>query len=302
MSESSEQSEYERLREENMRRNRERLLALQLHSARDKVAQIEAAAKAAKEAERPKPKKATKKKAKAKAKPQVQQPLRRSKRKRVQRSLSESELAFEQFEMLAQEEAKQSPAKKRKDEDDGLLSMAEYFALQRKDGDPEPFVVQPYSGWVSEEVQREYNLAGDAESAWEQNGGGKFSFRDPTGGTAQAAAVAQQRGWSKIRTLSSTMLYKNPNAFFYRHTAPGVEQHMGDWTQEEHDLFVETARKYGCGNKWGLFSTYIPHRVGYQCSNYYRQVILREGQLIDDNYCMSANGAPVYVGRRGGRS
>lgn len=94
------------------------------------------------------------------------------------------------------------------------------------------------------------------------------------------------------------MLRKNPNCYFYRHCAPGVEQHMGDWTEEEHDLFLHTAKAFGCGDKWGLFSTYIPHRVGYQCSNYYRQVILREGSIVDSSYMMSSSGLPVFVGER----
>lgn len=29
--------------------------------------------------------------------------------------------------------------------------------------------------------------------------------------------------------------------------------------------FPQVAREHGCGDKWGLFSSYIPHRVGYQC-------------------------------------
>ncbi|KAI9228326.1 MAG: hypothetical protein DHS80DRAFT_15761 [Piptocephalis tieghemiana] len=61
------------------------------------------------------------------------------------------------------------------------------------------------------------------------------------------------------------MLRKNPNAYFYRHNEPGEEQHNGDWTDAELDLFLKVAREHGCGDKWGLFSSYIPHRVGYQC-------------------------------------
>lgn len=74
---------------------------------------------------------------------------------------------------------------------------------------------------------------------------------------------------------------------------------MGDWTSEEHEVFVATAAAHGCGDKWGLFSTYIPHRVGYQCSNYYRQVVLKEGIVVDPTYKMAADGTPVYVGVKG---
>lgn len=36
----------------------------------------------------------------------------------------------------------------------------------------------------------------------------------------------------------------------------------------------QVAKKHGCGNKWGLFASYIPRRVGYQCSAAYRNIML----------------------------
>jgi hypothetical protein len=51
---------------------------------------------------------------------------------------------------------------------------------------------------------------------------------------------------------------------------PLLEQAQGEWTDEEHALFVETAQQHGVGDKWGLFASYLPQRVGYQCSAYYR--------------------------------
>lgn len=47
-------------------------------------------------------------------------------------------------------------------------------------------------------------------------------------------------------------------------------QAQGEWTEEEHELFLSTARDNGVGDKWGLFASHIPQRVGYQCSAYYR--------------------------------
>ena len=47
---------------------------------------------------------------------------------------------------------------------------------------------------------------------------------------------------------------------------------QGEWTPEEHELFLRTARAHGAGDKWGLFASHIPQRVGYQCSAYYRRV------------------------------
>ena len=47
-------------------------------------------------------------------------------------------------------------------------------------------------------------------------------------------------------------------------------QAQGEWTEEEHELFLSTVRAHGAGDKWGLFASHIPQRVGYQCSAYYR--------------------------------
>lgn len=37
------------------------------------------------------------------------------------------------------------------------------------------------------------------------------------------------------------------------------------------------------GSSWGLFSCGIPHRVGYQCMNYYRKLV-SDGKLQDESY------------------
>jgi hypothetical protein len=42
---------------------------------------------------------------------------------------------------------------------------------------------------------------------------------------------------------------------------------MGEWEPEEVELFLDTIKKFGCGDRWGLFSSYITHRVGYQVSS-----------------------------------
>ena len=72
---------------------------------------------------------------------------------------------------------------------------------------------------------------------------------------------------------------------------------QGEWSEEEVALFVkarlecgqctsiaagadvspafpQVAMEHGCGDKWGLFASYIPHRVGYQCSAAYRHIII----------------------------
>jgi len=82
---------------------------------------------------------------------------------------------------------------------------------------------------------------------------------------------------------------------------------------EEYNRFLEITEKYGCGDSWGLFSSYIPHRVGYQCANFYRQYanaiafyllryayhpfryVLPRGEIVDPNYMFTKNGEAVYV-------
>ena len=140
-----------------------------------------------------------------------------------------------------------------------------------------------FRGWVEESVRETLGIAASANEAWERNGGGK-SDRRP--GKGEAA-----------RDHAKRMLYKNPNAYFYRHTA-GEEQKNGDWDEEEIALFVEVAKKYGCGDKWGLFASHILGRVGYQCSAAYRHVVIPRGLLRDDAWRMTLSGEAVWVGRR----
>lgn len=73
-------------------------------------------------------------------------------------------------------------------------------------------------------------------------------------------------------------------------------QAQGEWTQEEHALFMATAKQFGVGDKWGLFSSYIPQRVGYQCSSYYRDVVVAQGMIKDSRFRMTRGGKAVFVG------
>ena len=73
-------------------------------------------------------------------------------------------------------------------------------------------------------------------------------------------------------------------------------QAQGDWTEEEHELFLKTARAFGVGDKWGLFASHIPARVGYQCSAYYRDTIIPQGLILDRRFRMTQAGKAVFVG------
>ncbi len=73
-------------------------------------------------------------------------------------------------------------------------------------------------------------------------------------------------------------------------------QAMGDWTEEEHELFMRTAQEHGVGDKWGLFASHIPRRVGYQCSAYYREVVIPRGLIFDPRFRLTRGGKAVFVG------
>jgi len=104
------------------------------------------------------------------------------------------------------------------------------------------------------------------------------------------------KGWSEARALAATKLKLNPNSFFYRHVEPGQQQANGEWTREEFDLFLKTAKKHGVGDRWGLFSSWIPQRVGYQASAFYRDVVIPSGAVVDARFMMTRNGRALFVG------
>ena len=119
-----------------------------------------------------------------------------------------------------------------------------------------------FRGWVEPNLVKSLGLASSAGEAWEAHGGGSFAKAGKAGKGENAKEFARK------------MIRKNPNCYFYRHNAPGEDAWHGDWAQDEIDRFVNVAKEHGCGDKWGLFASYIPHRVGYQCSAAYRHVII----------------------------
>jgi len=162
------------------------------------------------------------------------------------------------------------------------LTCDEYCAMYELT--PGPMMTGSFGGWVEESVRVRCGIAASANDAWESNGGGSKD-RKPAKG-------------EQARDHAKRMLRKNPNAYFYRHTAPGEDQVDGDWSQAEIDRFVEVAKEYGCGDKWGLFASYIPGRVGYQCSSAYRHHIIPRGLLRDNNWRLTPSGEAIWIGKR----
>ena len=120
---------------------------------------------------------------------------------------------------------------------------------------------------------------------------------------AQEAAVAaaengadldtdMYEGWSDARVKAWKNREKNENQYYYRFNAPGEKQANGSWTDEEHELFMNTIAALPDGKadyEWGTFSKRIPGRVGYQCSNYYRTLV-KNGVIKDSNYLVDEKG------------
>ena len=158
---------------------------------------------------------------------------------------------------------------------------------ERKGITPGPKMTGHYEGWVSDAARVSMGLANSAAEAWEQNGGGHADRKPAKGESA--------------KEFARRMMKKNPNAYFYRHNPPGEDAWHGDWSEDEIRNFVDVAKTHGCGDKWGLFASHVPHRVGYQCSAVYRHVIIPRGLLRDDNFVLTQGGQAVWVGGRGGR-
>lgn len=57
-----------------------------------------------------------------------------------------------------------------------LLTCDEYYAVRGMDATPvrsEGF----FTGWVNDEVRARYGIADDPDKAWNENGGGQFTFK-----------------------------------------------------------------------------------------------------------------------------
>jgi len=101
-------------------------------------------------------------------------------------------------------------------------------------------------------------------------------------------------GWSEARIKAYKLIDVNPNAYYYRFNAPGEEQRTGQWTTAERKLFFDRLKAIGADGQWGIFSMAIPGRVGYQCSNFYRQLIVKK-EVTDPNYILESNGKIRYL-------
>ena len=90
--------------------------------------------------------------------------------------------------------------------------------------------------------------------------------------TAKGQALLHM-GWSEARVKAYMNKDNNPNAYFYRFNKIGEEQGKGSFSKDEKKRFKALIAK-GVDYRWGIFSMQFPGRVGYQCSNFYRQLVV----------------------------
>jgi len=268
-------NEYERQRLENIRRNQEKLKELNLLSASSIFKDLTKTKKLRKKYEKKKYLKDLKSSSKRITRNQAKiLHIDVDDKKEVEKIDENKENIFE--------------------EDNKLVPAEEYFPEEIR---KKAIIVDGhFNGWINPELMEKYHFEKSAKEAWDKNGGGKYSHKNPLGEFKEVAKAAKPRNWSSAKFIASKLFQKNPNAYFYRHLEPGLTQNLGDWDEEEKSLFLKIAKKFGCGDKWGIFSSYIPKRVGYQCANYYRQVIIQDGLIFDPNYKFSKWGKPIYCG------
>lgn len=60
-----------------------------------------------------------------------------------------------------------------------LLTAEEYFSKEIKD--KAIIVTGHFHGWVNPDVMKRHGIESSATEAWEKNGGGTYSYLDPTG-------------------------------------------------------------------------------------------------------------------------
>jgi len=193
---------------------------------------------------------------------------------------------------------------------EGLSFLAIMREMMKQDQGPSPIKAQPnakrYPGEVKHEkateidedykpekvkkvnrkrpkkaVKKETDVGGKKKKGYNKDGSkrvGRILLDD-----ALKNKDTNMNGWSEARKKAYKAIDKNPNAYHYRFNALGEAHATGAWTKKEHKLFMTVLLEMGANHSWGLFSMKIPGRVGYQCSNYYRQLV-KYCKIWDPNY------------------
>lgn len=272
----SPENEYEKLRQERITRNKQMLEKLQLNNLAQNLATAIISEQGNHSNTRPV---TTAQTHRGPRKPKLLKPTRRSTRTRGI-SVNTDQYSTGENPSITNTN-QQDYDNDNGDDQQGLLTQEAYFKLAGIDITNAIHSNGRYTGWVSDTVRTKYSIPSSPNSL-PNTKGRSSSINNITTSNAKAFAATQ--------------LKTNPNSYFYRHVCPDERQAQGEWTDEEHAAFIHTVKTWGCGDKWGLFSSHIPQRVGYQCSAYYTNVIIPSGAIIDERFRLTRSGKPVFVG------
>ncbi|KAF9555913.1 hypothetical protein EC968_008561 [Mortierella alpina] len=232
-------SEYERLRLENIRRNQEMLQFLQLPSVANEIQMaiiegkpVDAIAALGEKTDGTLAPVRIKRQSVKRA-PTIVQPVRTSNRIRgvavTPLEIGENDMLDPEARSQTQSGSNRSAIKSesddegsdRDDEDPANLMSGDLF-FDKETRDRAIRVDGHYKGWLNSEVMVKYGFEKSAEDAWEANGGGTFSFSDPSGSSAAGSSKkSSRRPKHDAKMVAKAMFKKNPNSFFYRHNEPG---------------------------------------------------------------------------------
>jgi len=149
-----------------------------------------------------------------------------------------------------------------------------------------------------EPTEEKEKKEGESDSESEVSEGGtrkkKKKITIPKLKLDDAIAQGHTEGWSGARMRAWKLRDENPNAYYYRFNEPGETQRNGKWTEAEKKVFFQRMKEVGVNGQWGIFSKAIYGRVGYQCANFYRQLI-ECGEITDNRYAIDGNGKAHFI-------
>jgi len=73
---------------------------------------------------------------------------------------------------------------------------------------------------------------------------------------------------------------------------------MANGQRQKKKLFFKRVEEVGVNGQWGIFSTAITGRVGYQCANFYRQLI-ENNEVNDSRYVLDESGKAHFMFKQG---
>lgn len=97
--------------------------------------------------------------------------------------------------------------------------------------------------------------------------------------------------WTRARRESYGRFREAPNTYLYYYRLPGEEQRHGPWDGDEHEDFLRLLDEAGGWEaakspdmQWGILSAGLSGRVGFQCSNHFRQLVREKRRRLASTF------------------